>query len=408
MKTGKFVALKYRDFRLLWVGLLISNIGSQMQFAAINWHIFLLTKSPLALGFIGLARFLPIAVFSLIGGTIADAHNRKKILFLTQITLTLLSLLLAVATLKNLVAPMFIYAMTALSAVAIAFDSPPRQALVPSLVSREHLPNALSLNVIMFQTSTVVGPALAGIVIAQFGVGAVYFFNAISFLAVIGALFLMKTSGEIEGVRSKVSLKAIIEGLAFVKSRTIIWSTMVLDFFSTFFASATSLLPIFAQTILHVGPVGFGFLYAAPSVGALSAGYVLAHIGTFKHYGKVLLIAISVYAIATVAFGFSKLYLLSLAMLFLVGAGDSISTIIRNIIRQLTTPDAIRGRMTSINMIFVMGGPQLGEFEAGALAALVGTPFSVVLGGLGTLLVVGIVATGIPALRNYTHEMNAK
>ncbi|MDO8655584.1 MAG: MFS transporter [bacterium] len=407
MKTQRFPALRYRDFRLLWLGLLISNTGSHMQFAAINWHIFIVTHSALALGLIGLSRFVPIVIFSLIGGAVADAHNRKKILLITQISLTLLSLILAVTTLTHTVTPFLIYAITALSAVALAFDSPPRQAFIPSLVGKEHLANAMSLNVIMFQTSMMVGPALAGIIISQFGIGTVYLLNAISFSAVISALLLMKTSGEIEGTPSRVSFHAVLEGLAFVKSKTIIWSTTLLDFFSTFFASATALLPIFAHEILQVGPMGFGFLYAAPSIGAVIAGYVLAHMGTIKRQGKVLLASVALYGVATIAFGLSKTFAFSFLALFLVGMGDSVSTVIRNTIRQLTTPDYIRGRMTSVNMIFFMGGPQLGEFEAGVLAAAFGGPLSVVIGGIGALVATAIIAAKIPVLRNYTGEKAA-
>lgn len=212
----------------------------------------------------------------------------------------------------------------------------------------------------------------------------------------------MHTTGEIAGESGKVSLQAILEGLSFVKSKTIIWSTMLLDFFGTFFASATALLPIYAQSILHVGPIGFGFLYAAPSVGAVCAGLILAYKGTITQQGKWLLVSVAVYALATILFGFSRVFFVSFIALFLVGAGDSISTVIRNTIRQLSTPDYIRGRMTAINMIFFMGGPQLGEFEAGALAAVVGAPISVAIGGIGTLIVVGIVAATIPVLRKYT------
>ncbi len=402
MNPQKFPALRYRDFRLLWVGMLISNTGSQMQFAAINWHIFIITHSALALGFIGLSRFVPIAIFSLVGGAIADAHNRKKILLITQISLTLFSAILAVTTLTHVVNPFIIYAITAFSAVAIAFDAPPRQALIPSLVHRDHLTSAMSLSVIMFQTSMMIGPALAGIVISQFGIGFVYLINAISFFSVITALILMKTSGEIEGTPSRVSLRAVLDGLAFVKSKTIIWSTTLLDFFSTFFASATALLPIFAENILHVGPMGFGFLYAAPSIGAVLAGYILAHVGTIRHQGKILLVSVAMYGAATIVFGFSKLFALSFFALFLIGIGDSISIVIRSTIRQLTTPDYIRGRMSSVNMIFSMGGPQLGAFEAGVLAAAVGGPLSVVIGGVGALAVTAIIATKIPALRNYS------
>ncbi len=402
MKKERFPALKYRDFRLMWFGLLISNIGTQMQFAAINWHIFILTGSAVSLGLIGLSRFIPITIFSLIGGTIADTHNRKRILFITQTILTILSFILAVTTFTHIVNPLIIYVITALAATTIAFDVPPRQAIVPSLVHKKHLTSAMSLNVTMWYSAMIIGPALSGFIIKLFGVGGIYLINAFSFLAVISALVLMKTSGDIEGDPSKISLSAIWEGLVFVKSKTIIWSTMILDFLSTFFSSATALLPIFAEKILHVGPIGFGFLYAAPAIGAVVTGYFTARKGTFKNEGKILLLSVLLYGGATIIFGLSKIFLLSFIALLLVGAGDSISSIIRNTIRQLETPDYIRGRMTSINMIFFIGGPQLGEFEAGILAALVGAPLSVIFGGIGTIAAVGLLAGTIPVLRRYS------
>lgn len=402
----KFIALQSRDFRLLWLGQLISNAGSQMQMVALNWHIYVLTNSPLALGLIGLMRFLPIVTFSLIGGSFADAHNRKKIMLYTQSVMTILSGLLAFLTFTHMVTPIYIYLITIGMSIAFSFDLPSRQAMIPSLVDKKHLTNAMSLNSIMFQTSTIVGPGIAGIVIAKFGIESVYAFNSFSFLAVIGALLAMKATGEIYGRPTPVSFHSILEGLRFVKSKTIIWSTMMLDFFGTFFSSATALLPIFAKDILHVGPQGLGFLYAAPAIGALIAGYVIAHTGTIQKQGKVLLTAVFCYGLATIVFGFSKVFLLSFLALLLVGCGDAISTIIRNTIRQLETPDHIRGRMIAVNMIFFLGGPQLGEFEAGFLAGMWNASFSVVTGGVGTLIIVALIASRLPILRNYTgHDL---
>ena len=404
---GRYPALKYRDFRLLWMGQFVSNAGTQMQIVALNWHIYVLTDSAVALGLIGLARFIPIVIFSLIGGSVADAHNRKKLMIVTQTIMTILSGILAFMTLTNTATPTIIYIITALLAGAVAFDAPARQALFPSLVERKHLANAASLNVIMFQTGMIVGPALAGFLIASIGVGNIYLLNTLSFLAVIAALLAMKHTGEITGEKTQISLTSIVEGLAFVRSKTMIWSTMILDFFSTFFASATVLLPIFAKDVLNVGPQGLGILYSAPSIGAVIAGTLMAHFGHtyLRHQGKVLLAAVSVFGFATILFGVSTSFFVSLIALFILGAGDSISTIIRNTIRQLETPDNIRGRMTGINMIFFMGGPQLGEFEAGLVAAAVGGPVSVVLGGIGTLIVVGVMSIGIPQLRRYKgHE----
>ncbi len=380
-----------------------------MQFVAINWHVYILTHSAFALGLVGLLRFLPILVFSLIGGSVADAHNRKIILYITQSTLAVLSFILALFTISGQIHVAIIYAITILFAVALSFDMPARQAFIPGLVDRKHLANAMSLNSIMFQTSSILGPAVSGFLIAKTGMGTIYGINALSFIAVLSSLYFIKTSGRVEGIPTKISLSSILEGLSFVKSRTMIWSTMLLDFFSTFFSSATALIPIFAKDILNVGPQGLGLLYAAPAIGAVFAGFLLAHFHQLGKQGAILLSSVALYALGTILFGVSHIFLLSLFALMITGIGDGISTIIRNTVRQLETPDYIRGRMTSINMIFFMGGPQLGDFEAGALASAIGGPLAVIAGGIGTLAVVGFMALGIPPLRNYDkHFANDK
>lgn len=401
----RYPALKSRDFRLFWLAQFVSNSGNQMQIVAVNWQIYLLTNSPIALGLIGLFRFLPIITFSLIGGSFADVYNRKKIMAISQIILGTLSLILAFTTFTNTITPTFIFAITIIASIAMSFDMPARQAFVPSLVEKKYLPNAMSLNAIMWQTASIVGPSLAGIFIAQLGVAGIYAIDAASFIVVLFSLLFIKTPGNLHVGKTYVSAAAIKEGLKFVKSKTLIWSTMLLDFFSTFFSSATALLPIFAKDILLVGPQGLGLLYAAPAIGAVIAGFVLAHLGTIRRQGYVLLLAVAFYGAATALFGISRVFWLSVAALMLVGAGDSVSVIIRNTIRQLSTPDYIRGRMVSVNMIFFMGGPQLGEFEAGMLAALMGAQLSVVTGGLATIIVVAIMAVKIPHLRRYdVHE----
>ena len=400
----RFAALKYRDFRLLWIGQLVSTIGSQMQIVALNWHIYILTNSAIALGLIGLMRFVPVVIFSLVGGSVADVFNRKKIMFATQSSLVVLAFILAITTFSGIVNPTIIYTITVLSAIAFSFDQPARQALIPNLVERKHLANAMSLNVIMFQTSTIVGPMLAGLLIAKYNIGNIYGINAISYLAVIASIIFMRTGGEVKGNLAVLSLNSIREGLSFVKSKTLIWSTMFLDFFVSLFGSATALFPIFAKDILHVGPQGLGLLYASPSIGALLTGIIISHKGTLYNQGKTLFISVSFYALAVITFGLSKSLLLSIIALIVLGAGDSVSTIIRNTIRQIATPDYIRGRMTSINMIFFMGGPQLGEFQSGLLAAFIGAPFAVAIGGTATLVVVGIVTLAVPVLRRYDNH----
>ena len=397
----KFPALHYRDFRLLWLGMLVSTFGTQMQMVALNWHIYEITHSAIALGLIGLSRVVPIIIFSLMAGTFADAHNRKKLMFITQVSLLFLSGILAYLTLTDQITAPFIYLITVLSAIAVSFDMPARAALTPSLIKKEHLPNAMSLNSMMWEISLIGGSSAAGIVIGKLGVGSVYAFNSLSFLAVIFALTQMHASGIIQGEKAKVGFSSMFEGIRFVRSKTIVWSTMLLDFFSTFFASATALLPIFAKDILAVGPEGLGLLYAAPGIGAVTSAFIIAHIHDLRNQGKILLVGVTAYALGTIIFGLSKVFLFSFIGLFIVGAGDSISAIIRNTIRQLVTPDSVRGRMTSINMIFFMGGPQLGEFEAGLLASAIGGPTAVVIGGVCTLIVVGVTAVGIPTLRKF-------
>jgi MFS family permease len=401
--SGRWLAaMRYRDFRLLWTGEFISAAGTEMFFVSLNWQMYLLTHSALALGLIGLARSLPIILFSLLGGAFADAHNRKKILYVTQSVMILCSLLLAFATFTQLVTPLLMYLLTGLDAAAVAFDMPARSALVPNLVDRKDLANALSIYEILWQIASITGPAIAGFLIASIGVGGVYSIDAVSTIAVLLALLLIHNPGEPGGEKTAVSFASMKEGLAFVRSKTILWSTMLLDFLGTFLASAITLLPIYAKDILHAGPQGLGLLYAAPTAGALLAGFFMAQYGqSIKRQGKVLLLAIAAYALATILFGVSRNYLLSLFALALVGGSDCISMVIRQTIRQLATPDWIRGRMSSIMMIFFMGGPQLGEFEAGLVAAAVGAPLSVVLGGAATLGMLGIMAFSIPTLRNY-------
>ena len=375
-----------------------------MQIVAINWHIYILTSSAVALGLIGLSRFLPIVIFSLIGGSVADVFNRKKIMIIMQVSLALFAFVLALTTFTNSINPIIIYIVTALSAVCTSFDTPSRQALIPNLVEKQHLANAMSLNVIMFQISTIVGPVLAGLLIAKYSVFPIYVINGLSFIAVIISIILIRTKGGMKEKQTVLSLGSIKEGIAFVKSKTIIWSTMLLDFFSTFFSSASALFPIFAKDILHVGPQGLGLMYASPSIGAVLAGVIMAYLGTLSKQGKILLVSIVFFAIGTIIFGLSKSFILSLFALLIVGAGDSISSIIRNTIRQLATPNFMRGRMTSINMIFFMGGPQLGEFQAGLLAAFLGAPLAVAIGGSATLIVVGIMTLTVPIIRRYDNH----
>jgi MFS family permease len=410
-RDSPFKALQHRNFRLIWIGQLVSMAGSMMQSAAILWHVSLLVepgRRGLALGLVGLVRVVPIVVFSLFAGVVADAHDRRRLMLVTQTGMAISAALLSWVAFAGVRAVWPIYALAAVGAAFGTFDNPARQALIPTLVPVADLPNAISLNAIMFQTASVIGPAAGGVLIGGLGIGWAYAFNAVSFLCVIAAVLLMRdVSGNPEGSAGRISLAAAVEGLRFVFKTPLIRSTMLLDFFATFFASATALLPIFAQDILRVGARGYGVLSAAPSVGAILASLVMVRlVDRIERRGPVLLWAIAFYGLATVVFGFSGLFVLSFLCLALTGAADTVSMVIRNLVRQLVTPDRIRGRMTSVNMIFFMGGPQLGELEAGLVASVWGPVVSVATGGLGCVLVTALVAARTPQLRDYSASVH--
>jgi MFS family permease len=400
------VALRYRDYRLLLIGQVVSLAGSQMQLAALNWHVYELTREPIYLGMIGLVRVIPIVVLSLIGGVMADAVDRRRLMLLTQTALALVAAVLAAITFGGAVSVWLIFLLSAAASAATAFDLPARQALVPRLVPREHLPNALSLYTTMFQVATIAGPFLAGQVIARANIAWVYAINAVSFAAVIAALALLRTdTAPRPGEAQPVNMQSALEGFRFVWRTPIIRWTMLLDFVATLFSSANALLPVFAQDVLHVGADWYGVLAAAPSVGAFATGALMSTlVASVRRQGRVLLASVAAYGLATVVFGLSVWPWLSFLALAGTGAADTVSMVLRNTIRQLATPDTLRGRMTSVNMIFFMGGPQLGELEAGLVAQAFGAPFSVISGGLGCLLAVGFVAWGVPSLRGYEGE----
>ena len=376
-----------------------------MQTAAILWHVSLLVpldRKALALGLVGLVRVMPVVGFSLLSGVVADAGDRRRLMLLTQSGMALVAAALAVLTFRGLTVVWPVYALAALSAAVGAFDAPARQALLPSLVPRADLPNAIGLNAIIFQAAAVAGPTLSGVVIATGGVGYAYLGNALSFVAVIASLLAMRGVVARPAARGEVSLRALADGLRFVFRSPLMRSSMLLDGFATFFSSATALLPIFAQDVLFVGARGYGWLYAAPSVGALLTSAVMIRlVDRIERRGMVLLVSVGFYGLATVVFGLSRHFWLTFLCLALSGAGDTVSMVFRNIIRQLETPDHLRGRMVGVTMLFYMGGPQLGELEAGLVANWLGAAVSVVSGGVACLAATGFIAWRTPALRAY-------
>ena len=399
----------------------VSLLGSQMQNVAIDWHIWVLTRSPLALGLVGLTRVGPIVVLSLWGGIVADRVNRRRVLLVTQSLMTLVALALAVLTFLGKENVGLIYMLTACGSGAAAFDNPARQSLVPRLVPASDLPGALAIMLTVFQLAAIGGPALAGVLIASGhalvepsavahnrGLALIYLLNAISFFAVLGTLARLKTSGEVRSASSvpEPPLESLKAGLRFVFTTPIMVSTMTLDFFATFFSGSMSLLPIFADKVLQTGAVGYGWLRAAPGIGAVVGSLFTTVRSLPRPQGKTFLWAVVSYGVATVVFGLSRNPVLTFFALAAVGLSDTISTVVRQTVRQLVTPDLMRGRMTGVNMIFFMGGPQLGELEAGFVASLfasaaLGASVAVVSGGVGTLLVVAFIAARAKVVREY-------
>jgi MFS family permease len=417
----RLAALRYRDYRLIWTGELVSTIGTQMQMYAVNWHIFQLLRGQtftltilgaeitlggeaLGLGTVGLARVIPIILFALVGGVMADAYDRRKLMIYTRIVAAIFALMLALVTLAGQETVLMIYILTALTAATTAFDTPSRQALVPHLVPKEHLANAVSLQTLIFEISLILGPALSGPLIGGFNIGVVYAINALTFFAAIYALAAIRYRGQVTTQTSGLGWAAMKEGLRFTFSTRIIRATMLLDFFATFFSSARTMLPIVAADVLHTDAVGYGLLATAQAVGSLIAGLIVALRKDIYHQGLVLLVSVGIYGLATALFGISTSFALSYFLFALVGAGDTVSTVIRGTIRQLMTPDHIRGRMVSVNMMFFMGGPQLGELEAGLVAAAWGVPVAIFTGGVATILMTAWIAWRYPRLRNYTSD----
>lgn len=423
---SRFVALQHRDYRLMWAGQFVSLIGAQMQFVAINWHIYRLLQGTsfsldlfgrqitlgseaLGLGGVGLARVVPIMIFALIGGAPADVLNRRKLLIVTSSTAAFFAALLALLSFTRGESIWAIYLLTAAGAATSAFSGPAFQAILPNLVPPEHLTNAISLNSLMRQVGTIVGPALAGLLIAAADIGWVYTANALSFLAIVAALMSIHYRGApAAGRGAGFGWAAIVEGWRFVRGARIIWGSMLLDFFATFFGSATTLLPLVAGNILGLGAAGYGVLSTANAVGSLLAGLVISLRRDIYRQGAVLLAAVAAYGLATALFGLSANFVLSYILFALIGASDTVSTIIRQTLRQMMTPDRLRGRMTGINQIFFMGGPQLGELEAGVVASAFGAPFAIVTGGIATIVLTAYIAWRYPSLRRYTRDTLAE
>lgn len=406
--SSPFLSLSIREYRLFLIGFFISQMGSQMQIIAINWHIYQISHSAVILGLVGVVSFVPVLLLSTVGGLTADHVDRKKLLLATQAFLALVALALALTTAMRMDSILVIFILLGLNFSAMAFFGPVRQSIIPDLVPRTHLLNAISLNTLARQSAVIIGPAIAGFLIALYGVRSIYLFNGAALMVVIITIVSLKIPPRSHEKKSSFSMASVMEGFRFIKKSKLLFSAALLDFFATFFGSATSLLPIFATHILHVDARGLGLLYAATSAGAVIAGISLASVKKLHHYGRVIIGSVIIYGLATVGFGLSRSFYLSLLFLAVAGAGDMISTILRNNIRQTITPAHMRGRMTGIHILFAQGGPKLGDAEAGFVAAATSGPVSVVIGGIGTVAATLIIGLSTPKLRKFKgHELIA-
>ncbi|HET8625824.1 MAG TPA: MFS transporter [Thermomicrobiales bacterium] len=398
--TALPAAFRHRDFRLFWGGGLLSTFGSQFTTVALLWQVYLLTNSALAVGLLGLARAGPQILVALFGGLLADAVDRRRLLMATQVVQCAVSAGLAALTATGAVTPGTLYVASALFALASALEGPSRAALVPNLVPLADLRSAIAVTSTQRSAAAVLGPALAGVLLAFAGPAWCYAIDALSWFAMLAALAALRGLPRVGGGRRAVSLAALREGFGFVLAQPVILSFMALDFGATFFGSSRALLPVYARDILHVGATGLGLLYAAASVGALLAAGVVGVLPGRERAGRWVLLGVVLYGVAMVAFALSRHFWLSLLMLGLTGAGDTISSVLRGMANQLLAPDAVRGRVAAVNSMFVIGGPQLGQFESGVVAGLWGAEVSALTGGLGALLVVLAIAL-VPGVRHF-------
>ena len=393
-----YAALRHPGYRAFVLGRSVFMIGGQMQTAAVAWFIYERLGSALALGYVGLVQIIPIIVLALPAGHVADRLDRRKLIAAGQSVFFACSLALAAISWWHGPA-LLIYALLFILACARIFIIPAMGALLPGVVPRPLWANAATWNSSVFELTGMVGPALAGLAIAASGGATAVFLLAAGCSALALTLFLRLRVSQVILPKKAATWSDVLGGLHFLFSTRLLLAAAALDLFAVLLGSATALLPVVAKDILHVGPVGFGWLRAAPSLGAVAMALLTVHRQPWRHAGRVLLFAFVGYGLAVIVFGFSRSFSLSLAMLVLTGAFDNINVIIRQTLMQYITPDEMRGRVTAVNFIFIGCSNELGAFESGVAARLLGTAPAIVAGGAGALIVTLVVARLAPGLR---------
>ena len=398
-----YAALRVRDFRFFWGGNFIALLGMQMQFAAVLWEINLRTGSAFALGLVGLVQVIPVVSLALVAGHVADRFNRKYIVMISSLVIAAAAVgLLLVSLIRDeWLSVVCMFGLLFITGIARAFQQPAKSSLMPQLVPRNRFTNAITWSAMAFQLASVLGPAAGGLLIGACGGPLpVFVCHAAFALAFCGLLTQVRHQREATE-QEPITLENLMAGVNFVRQNRLILSAISLDMFAVLLGGAVALLPIYAKQILEVGPTGYGWLRAAPAIGALLMSLIMAKLPPMKHAGRNLLFSIAGFGVATIAFGLSRSFPLSFALLFLTGVFDNVSVVVRHSLVQLLTPDAMRGRVSAINGMFISISNEVGDFEAGSVAALFTPVISVVSGGIGTLVVVAITACRVPELRRY-------
>ena len=399
------VLFRNRSYGVFYGGMAFSGFGSTFAQFAITWQVYEMTESALHLGLLGLSRFASLIPFLLLGGLLADAIDRRKMLMFTQFGHLVILAGILFATHTGAITVGMFYVAAVIGSVFTALENPARQAIVPNLVPQEDLVPAIALNTVQRTVSSLGGQPMAGVIYGFLGPTTNYAFGVASLAFMILVLALIRpVNKQTARSRRQVSLSALAEGMAHVKSNPILFVNMLLDFAQNFLGAARALLPIYAAQILDVGPQGAGFLSAASSAGTLIGGALFSTIATVKRMGVGVLIGISIFAVSTILFAYNTSFVIALVLLAGEGFGDVVSHTLRSTILQLNVPDDLRGRVTSLNQLFVNGGGPLGNFRAGAMAELVGPEMAVLTGGVTVLAIVILVALFVPMVRNYQIE----
>jgi MFS family permease len=391
-----------RDWRLLFAGQSLMGLGEQIRVVSVPYLVFLVTHSSFAVGLISLAQFLPSIFLSLAGGTLADRMERRRLLIVTQSLLTLASAVLAIVTLRGAPPLWFIFVIVPLTAGFQAVENPARRAVLPRLVGMTQLPNALALEQATWNLGAVVGPVLGGLIIARFGVAVAFVCSTATLLIALFLLFPVARMPVESGGSVRSPIASIFEGFAFLKGKPAILSTFLIDLNAMIFGFPSALMPALATQVFRVGPAGLGLMYAAPGAGALMGALFTGWVGRVRRQGRAVIVAVCVWGIALVAFGLiTRVFWLALVMLAVAGCADMFSAVFRSTILQLGVPDHLRGRLSAVHFLVVTSGPRLGDMEAGTVAALWGTQFSVVSGGIGSILGAVGIALAVPAFWRY-------